>query len=131
MPTPLPFAWQGSLRKLELEKVISDREVCKSQNGVQKPRMRNIVLLTLPSNSGRRGRGKEPGQLFPTSSQSEEENQQVGLNQRHQESKPVHTDCQPIGKEKHGGWGGGAWMSRTRPLHTSANHERRTKKKKR
>lgn len=55
----------------------------------------------------------------------------MGLDQRHQESKPVHTDYQPIGKEKHGGWGAvasGWWMSRTRPLHTSANHERRTKK---
>ena len=55
----------------------------------------------------------------------------MGLDQRHQVSKPVHTDCQPIGKEKHGGWGAvasGCWMSRTRPLHTSANHERRTKK---
>ena len=30
----------------------------------------------------------------------------MGLNQRHQESKPVHTDCQPIGKEKPWGWGG-------------------------
>lgn len=29
----------------------------------------------------------------------------MGLDQRHQVSKPVHTDCQPIGKEKHGGWG--------------------------
>lgn len=96
---------------------------------VQKPRMRHTVLLILSSNSGRRERGQGPDIVFQLLANQRGEST-CGTGPASSGKQACHTAHQPIRKETWGlkGRTSGWRMPRTRPLHMSANHERRTKK---